>query len=148
MTINDGNSGARNTAWRQQDLAALRDRVRSAAQFPGVEAEEVHGHVGFAVQGRRFAWLLVDHHGDGRLALVLKAPAGDQEALVGSGRGYFLLPRKQRLDRNRPRPQRPTRLGRDPRSHRAGLAHDRDEDGDRPVGQDSQAPVTGPVADP
>lgn len=90
MTINDDNSGARNTAWRQQDLAALRDRVRSAAQFPGVKVEEAHGHLGFTVGGKRFAWFLVDHHDDGHLALVLKAPLGDQDALVGTRRGYFI----------------------------------------------------------
>lgn len=90
MTISDDNGSARTTASYQQGLAALRNRVRSAAQFPGVEVQEAHGHLGFTVRGRRFAWFLVDHHDDGRLALVLKAPPGDQDALVSSGRGYFI----------------------------------------------------------
>ena len=36
------------------------------------------------LRGKRFAWLLVDHHGDGRLALWVKAPPGEQDALVSS----------------------------------------------------------------
>lgn len=68
----------------------VRARVRSAARLPGVEVEETHGHLGFTVRGKRFAWLLADHHGDGRLALVLKAAPGEQEALVGDRAGYFI----------------------------------------------------------
>lgn len=90
MARSDGTSGTRNTAWTEEDHAAVRDRVRAAARLPGVKAEESHGHLGFVVRGRRFAWLLVDHHGDGRLALALKAPPGEQDALTGSRRGYFI----------------------------------------------------------
>ncbi len=90
MTSSDRTSGARDTAWAEQDHAKVRDRVRSAARLSGVDVEEFHGHLGFTVRGRWFAWLLVDHHGDGRLALVLKAPPGDQEALVGNRHGYFI----------------------------------------------------------
>jgi catechol 2,3-dioxygenase-like lactoylglutathione lyase family enzyme len=43
---------------------------------------DAHGHTGFLLRGRRFAWLLVDHHGDGRLALWVKAPPGEQAGLV------------------------------------------------------------------
>ena len=53
--------------------------------------EESHGHTGYRLRGKRFAWLLVDHHGDGRLALALKAPPGEQEALVSADpRRYFV----------------------------------------------------------
>jgi hypothetical protein len=52
--------------------------VRAAAQLPGVQAVETAGHASFSVSGKHFAWLLVDHHGDGRLALHLKAPPGGQ----------------------------------------------------------------------
>jgi hypothetical protein len=45
------------------------------------------------LRGKRFAWLLVDHHGDGRLALWVKAPPGEQDALVSSdARRYFVPP--------------------------------------------------------
>jgi hypothetical protein len=51
----------------------------------------VAAHTGYHVRGKRFGWLQVDHHGDGRLALVVKAPHGEQEALVaGDPRRYFV----------------------------------------------------------
>lgn len=90
MVKSDDISGTRSPAWTEEDHAAVRGRVRAAVWFPGVEVEDSHGHLGFVVRGRRFAWLLVDHHGDGRLALALKAPPGEQEALTGSRRGYFI----------------------------------------------------------
>lgn len=76
--------------WTGEDRVAVRDRVRRAARYPGVESEESNGHTGFAVRGRRFAWLLVDHRGDGRLARCVKAPPGEQGALVARGGGYFV----------------------------------------------------------
>lgn len=69
----------------------MRDRARTVAGLPGVELDEANGHTGFSVRGRRFAWLLVDHHDDGRLAVCVKAPPGEQEALVGRG-GCFFVP--------------------------------------------------------
>jgi predicted DNA-binding protein (MmcQ/YjbR family) len=48
-------------------------------------------HLAFAVRGRRFAYYLDDHHGDGRLALNCKVPPGDMEALVSlDSRRYFV----------------------------------------------------------
>jgi hypothetical protein len=61
--------------------------------LPGVEIEDAHGHTGYLLRGKRFAWLLVDHHGDDRLALWVRAPRGEQEALVGNdARRYFVPP--------------------------------------------------------
>ena len=62
------------------------------AALPGTETEDSHGHTGYLVRGRRFAWLLVDHHGDDRLALWLKAPPGEQETLVGADPGRYFVP--------------------------------------------------------
>nr|WP_239522343.1 MmcQ/YjbR family DNA-binding protein [Geodermatophilus sabuli] len=62
--------------------------MRVLTDRPGVDREEANGHTGYAVAGRRFAWLQVDHHGDGRLALVVKAPPGEQEALLGTAPCY------------------------------------------------------------
>ncbi len=65
-------------------------RVGTLARLPGVELEEANGHTGFSVRGKRFAWLQVDHHhDDGRLALCVKAPPGEQESLVGQSGCYF-----------------------------------------------------------
>ncbi len=49
-------------------------------------------HVGFEVRGRRFAWYLDDHHGDGRLALVCKAPPGENAALAAADRARYFMP--------------------------------------------------------
>ena len=71
--------------WDDADAAAARERIGSVAEaLPGVTRADEHGHSGWLVRGRRFAWLLVDHHGDGRLALCVKAPPGEQEALVAA----------------------------------------------------------------
>lgn len=50
----------------------------------------MNGHTSLSVRGKRFAWLLVDHHDDGRLALCVKAPPGEQQALVATGGCYFV----------------------------------------------------------
>ncbi len=70
------------TRWSSEDSHAACERARSVARLPGVNQEEANGHTGFSVRGKRFAWLLVDHHDDGRLALCVKAPPGQQETLV------------------------------------------------------------------
>lgn len=62
-------------------------------RLPGVQIEPSHGHTGFLVRGKRFAWLLVDHHGDSRLAVWIKAPSGEQATLVQrDDRRYFAPP--------------------------------------------------------
>ena len=49
-------------------------------------------HLGFSVRGRRFAWLVDDHHGDGRLAIHCKAPPGQNSAVVGTDAERYFLP--------------------------------------------------------
>lgn len=49
-------------------------------------------HLRFEVRGRRFAYYLYDHHGDGRIALNCKVPLGDQEELVGLDPERFFVP--------------------------------------------------------
>jgi hypothetical protein len=80
--------------WDETDVAAARERlVAVAAALPGVETADDHGHTGFELRGKRIGWLLAGHHGDGRLALWAKAPAGEQEALVSTDpRRYFVPP--------------------------------------------------------
>lgn len=78
-------------SWSDADRMRVERRVREAARLPGVEAVGAAGHTSFSVGGKRFAWLLVDHHGDGRLALHVKAPPGVQEALMEE-RGCFSRP--------------------------------------------------------
>ena len=58
------------------------------------EAEEFvsHGSPNFRVRGKTFATYVVNHHGDGRIALWLPAPPGAQETHVGADSKRFFVP--------------------------------------------------------
>jgi predicted DNA-binding protein (MmcQ/YjbR family) len=58
------------------------------------EAEEFmsHGSPNFRVGGKTFATYVVNHHGDGRVALWLPAPAGAQEHHVHASPTDFFVP--------------------------------------------------------
>ncbi len=49
-------------------------------------------HIAFTVRRRTFAYFTDDHHGDGMLALLCKAPPGAQQALVASEPERFFVP--------------------------------------------------------
>jgi predicted DNA-binding protein (MmcQ/YjbR family) len=52
--------------------------------LPEVEEFESHGAPTFRVRGKVFATYMINHHGDGRVALWLVAPRGAQAAFVES----------------------------------------------------------------
>ena len=58
------------------------------------EAEEFlsHGSPNFRVRGKTFATYVVNHHGDGRVALWLNAFPGSQEQHVRAEPKYFFVP--------------------------------------------------------
>jgi hypothetical protein len=58
------------------------------------EAEEFlsHGSPNFRVRGKTFATYVVNHHGDGRVALWLNAAPGAQESWVGADPDRFFVP--------------------------------------------------------
>jgi hypothetical protein len=58
------------------------------------EAEEFmsHGSPNFRVRGKTFATYVVNHHGDGRVALWLPAPSGAQEHHVHASAAHFFVP--------------------------------------------------------
>ena len=58
------------------------------------EAEEFlsHGSPNFRVRGKTFATYVVNHHGDGRVALWLNAPAGAQSLYVKAEPKHFFIP--------------------------------------------------------
>ena len=58
------------------------------------EAEEVvsHGSPNFRVRGKTFASYVVNHHGDGRVALWLNSPSGSQDHYVKSEPRHFFVP--------------------------------------------------------
>src|SRR5262245_29869683 len=60
--------------------------------FP--ESEEVlsHGSPDFRVKGKTFATYVINHHGDGRIALWLNAPEGAQAHYVKQEPKHFFVP--------------------------------------------------------
>ena len=62
--------------------------------FPEAEEYLSHGSPNFRVRkGRTFATYVLNHHGDGRVALWLNAPEGAQEHYVrGEPRHFFVPP--------------------------------------------------------
>jgi hypothetical protein len=71
----------------------INEAVREVClSFP--EAEEVvsHGFPNFRVRGKTFASYVVNHHGDGRVALWLNAPAGAQDHYARSEPKHFFVP--------------------------------------------------------
>ncbi len=61
--------------------------------FPEAEEYVSHGSPNFRVKGgRTFATYVVNHHGDGRVALWLKSPDGAQEHHVANAPKHFFVP--------------------------------------------------------
>lgn len=81
---------------------------RLCLALPEVEEQEAWGSPTFRVKGKMFAMYLHNHHGDGRIALWLKAPPGVQAMLVEAAPDKFFIPQYQgpfgwigvHLDRN------------------------------------------------
>jgi predicted DNA-binding protein (MmcQ/YjbR family) len=59
--------------------------------FPGTTEKEAWGSATFRC-GKMFAMFDDNHHGDGRVALLLKAGDGVQEILVGAEPAKFFVP--------------------------------------------------------
>ncbi|MEX2237183.1 MAG: MmcQ/YjbR family DNA-binding protein [Dehalococcoidia bacterium] len=66
--------------------------VEICTALPEVNARDGQ-HIAFDVRGKRFAYYLDHHRGDGGLAVTCKAAAGVQGALVDSDPGRFFVPR-------------------------------------------------------
>ena len=60
--------------------------------FPETEEVVSHGSPDFRVRGKTFASYVVNHHGDGRVALWLNAPAGSQDYYAKSDPKHFFVP--------------------------------------------------------
>ncbi len=75
-------------------MATVRERVtKLCTSLPEVKVEPSGGqHLGFTVRRRRFAWLLDDHHGDGRLALNCKGAPGESTRLADEHPDRFFAP--------------------------------------------------------
>jgi hypothetical protein len=60
--------------------------------FPETEEVSSHGSPDFRCRGKTFATYVVNHHGDGRIALWLNAPSGAQELYVEAEPKHFFVP--------------------------------------------------------
>lgn len=73
-------------------IAGRRSRlIAIALALPETTIEDAR-HVGFSVRGRRFAWYLDNHHGDGRVALNCKSARGTNSALAEVHPERFHIP--------------------------------------------------------
>jgi hypothetical protein len=79
----------------EQSAVECRERVvtlvKSLPEATATPAGE--RHLSLEVRGKRFGWFLEDHHGDGRLALNLKAANGVSRALVAKAPSRFHVPK-------------------------------------------------------
>ena len=61
--------------------------------LPGAERGETHGgHDSYVVRGKKFAYYLNNHHGDGRIAINVRAMPGEQSRLVEADPERYLVP--------------------------------------------------------
>jgi hypothetical protein len=72
-------------------MASIDDVRRICNGLPECVVEGSQHHK-LSVRGRTMGWHTVDHHGDGRVALTVKAAPGDREALVASDPSKFFKP--------------------------------------------------------
>lgn len=76
-----------------EDVERVRARlVELAAQLPEAVVEDSFGHSGVLLRGKHLAWLFVDHRGDGRVHLCVKAPPGELETLVAADPVRYFRP--------------------------------------------------------
>ena len=74
-------------AGRRTRLLALCEELPEAvAERAGVQ------HLAFKVRKKIFAYYAYDHHGDGRIALLCKAPPGEQRQLVDEEPERYFVP--------------------------------------------------------
>ncbi len=71
----------------------ISDAVREVClSFPEAEERPSRGAPYFRVRGKRFAGYIVNHHGDGRVALWLNAPPGAQQFYAGNEPEHYFIP--------------------------------------------------------
>jgi len=60
--------------------------------FPETEQVLSHGSPDFRVRGKTFATYSINHHGDGRIALILRSPRGTQQFYTENEPDAFYVP--------------------------------------------------------
>ena len=84
----------RGTLDKSPDVAGRRKHLVALCQeLPEAEAERAGvQHLAFKVRKKIFAYYVYDHHGDGRIALLCRAPPGEQGRLVNESPGRYFVP--------------------------------------------------------
>src|SRR5918995_1571278 len=72
-------------------LASLERLTEICRDLPECEMSGDQHHK-LTVAGKTIGWHTVDHHGDGRISLSVRAPKGENEALVASDPEVFFMP--------------------------------------------------------
>ena len=62
--------------------AALAKISKMCAALPETAREAMDSHAAFTVRGKKFAYLLDNHHGDGILALCFRGAPGEQQMWI------------------------------------------------------------------
>jgi predicted DNA-binding protein (MmcQ/YjbR family) len=71
----------------------LHEAVRAVCLWlPETDEVSSHGSPNFRVRGKTFATFVVNHHGDGRVALWLNVPRGAQDWYVSAASRQFFVP--------------------------------------------------------
>lgn len=60
--------------------------------LPETAREDMGDHASFSVRGKKFAYYLHDHHGDGIVSVCFKAAPGEGELLIDSDDETFYRP--------------------------------------------------------
>ena len=79
---------------KSPDVSGRRKRLVALCQgLPEAVAERAGvQHLAFKVRKKIFAYYVYDHHGDGRIALLCKAPPGEQSQLVEEDPERYFVP--------------------------------------------------------
>lgn len=72
--------------------ALLEKAAELAEALPQVTIEHRSQHASFLAAGKRFAWFLDDHHGDGMVCLCVKVDPEEKELLLELDPEKYLRP--------------------------------------------------------
>lgn len=75
-----------------KEQSTLRQLIELCLTLPEATIEPAGRHTGFVVRGKKFAWYLDDHHGDGKVALSVRMAPGDNRQLVEIAPDRYFLP--------------------------------------------------------
>ena len=75
----------------ERTISTIDEVRRICADLPECEVEGDQHHK-LSVRGKTMGWHTVDHHGDGRVSLTVRAASGENATLVATDPEKFFLP--------------------------------------------------------